>query len=419
MTLERPELFDGREFLRFFLFAFFMASLSLSFEYYRYIQLTDFDDAVVDVEVVHQYSKNREGKNYQVLKLRIDGGGTFYTTDSSSIRDLQGYRLQLLIQTDRIGFVDYLQNFFAHSRIVGIYPTRSTRVDLSEAIRQGHPSSVAGQVFGALFVAAPMDQELREQLSALGVSHLLAISGFHLGVLSFLAFWSLYPLYKILQHRYMPYRHGKRDLFILVAAVLFAYLFFLEFVPSLVRAFAMMMVGFVLYDRGLRVLSMQTLLIAVVLLVACWPRLFFALGFWLSVSGVFFILLFLHHFAQWKKVWQFVGIHIWVYAMMLPVSLALFETFSIYHPLSVVWTILFILFYPLELFLHLIGFGMWLDAWLLQILNLGMAQKISLGWYVVILQFLLALGALRYKKMLIPLLGVVLTVFIYAVNEVA
>lgn len=419
MKLERPELFDGRDLLLFFLFASLIAFFSLTFEYYRFTKLTLFDDAIVDAEVIQQYSKQKEGKAYQVLKLRMDKGGVFYTTGSNAIRDLQGYRLEMLIQTGRITFIDYLQNFFVYSKIIGIYPERSVRVTLSEEIAQIHASLVTGEIFGALFVASPMDQGLRERLSALGISHLLAISGFHLGVLSFLAFWIFYPFYKRVQHCCMPYRHGNRDLFIMVGVVLFGYLLFLDFVPSLVRAFTMMMVGFVLYDRGLRVISIQTLLISVILLIACWPRLFFALGFWLSVSGVFFILLFLEHFSHWQKRWQFIGIHIWVYLMMLPVSLALFETFSIYHPLSIIWTMLFILFYPLELFLHLVGAGAWLDTGLLQILNLGTAQKLSLAWYVVVIQFIAAVAAIRYKKMLIPLLGIVFAVFIHAVYEVA
>jgi competence protein ComEC len=119
----------------------------------------------------------------------------------------------------------------------------------------------------------------------------------------------------------------------------------------------MLVVGFVLYDRGVEIISMQTLLLTVLSLLALFPNLLLSIGFWLSVSGVFYIFLFFIYFKTMNKVKQFVFIPFWVYLTMLPYSLLIFGNFSVYHPLSIVWTSLFTLFYPLSILLHLIKHG--------------------------------------------------------------
>ena len=373
----------------------------------------------MDARVVHQYVKTKDAKRYHVLKMRSDDGASFYTTAPEHLRNLQGYRVQMSIRSKRLTFPDYLKGFFAYSMILKVYPERSFKAKLSDAIISLHASERIGQIYAALFTASPMGKELRSVLSSLGISHLLAISGFHLGVLSFILYTLFKPLYTLMQDRWFPHRHGRRDLFIAAAFVLLAYVWFLDFVPSLIRAFGMMLVGYLLYDRGVRLFSMQSLLVVVMLLVSLWPRLFFSVGFWLSVSGVFFILLFILHFSHRGKLWQFVAVHVWVYLMMLPVALYLFETFSPHHPLSVLWTMLFLLFYPMALALHLAGFGQGFDALLLMLLESGTPWKVSLPGLVVLLHFALALAAIRFRTALWMLGVVTLSVFVGAVYQIA
>ncbi|MDX1295970.1 MAG: ComEC/Rec2 family competence protein, partial [Sulfurimonadaceae bacterium] len=293
------------------------------------------------------------------------------------------------------------------------------RIGFASEIASRHDIRYESQIYAALFTASPMDRELRQKLAALGVSHLMAISGFHLGVLSFVLFLILKLPFLFVQERFFPYINRRRELFGIVVLFLFAYLVFLDYVPSLLRAFAMMIVGFVLYDRGIKVLSMQTLLIAVMLLLALWPRLLFALGFWLSVGGVFWILLFLQHFGHWNKTVQFIGIHLWVYLMMLPASLYLFETFSLMHPVSILWSMLFILFYPLVLLAHVIGLEMHLQGVLSQLLELASVSTVSLPGWVVILQMATAFSLFFRARNVWVLFAVVCAVFVGAVYQVA
>jgi len=265
-----------------------------------------------------------------------------------------------------------------------------------------------------------MGKELRVTLSALGISHLLAISGFHLGVLAMMLFTLLRRPYRWIQERYFPYRHGKRDLFIIVASVLAVYVQFLGMPPSLLRSFTMLLIGYLLYDRGVKVISMQTLLLTVLLLIAIWPGLFFSLGFWLSVSGVFYIFLFLIHCSGWHPWLQFVGLHIWVYVMMTPIALSIFGTFSLLHPLSILATMGFILFYPLAIFLHFVGLGALLDPALIMLLVDSVnADEVRVFKGAILLHLLLSLLAVRYRSALWILLGFSVTVLVSAVYQIA
>ncbi len=181
----------------------------------------------------------------------------------------------------------------------------------------------------------------------------------------------------------------------------------------------MMVVGYVLYDRGIKVISMQTLLITLLLLLALWPTLLFSMGFWLSISGVFYIFLFLKYFDDLKR-WQMgLGIAIWVYLMMLPLSLYLFETFSLAHPLSIIWTLLFLPFYMLSLGLHVIGFGGLFDSFFVYVLGLLKAKDVSISLTVLALHVSLSLFAIFFKSALILSFFIATAIAIFAVYQVA
>ena len=105
---------------------------------------------------------------------------------------------------------------------------------------------------------------------------------------------------------------------------------------------------------------------------------------------------------------------------MTPVALVLFGNYSLYHPLSILWSILFTLFYPLALFLHLVGYGESIDG----ILHFFLASELHGEHFTFALFWLmpygvLALGALQTKKILYLLLLVAFGVSVTAVYQVA
>jgi len=134
-------------------------------------------------------------------------------------------------------------------------------------------------------------------------------------------------------------------------------------------------------------------------------ELLFSISFWFSVSGIFLIYLFLHHFKDLKNYQTLLAINFWVYLTMIPIVHYIFPLFTPLQLLSPFLSLAFILFYPLELFLHLIGYGSLLDPVLLDLFNL---QSNGLSFYtspyLLLIYILLMIGAIFSKKILYLLL---------------
>jgi len=423
--IEKVSLFaNKRDFFHFLLLSFTIFSLSISLEFYNYKELTKFDSQLVNANVLKQYTKTKltktgKTKTYQVLKLKSEDGFTFYSTASKKLSNIQYKNIQLEAWAGDISFSEYMRGFFCFSKILHVYEDDSYKTELNNFINSQHQDKSISHLYQALFTAKQLPRELQTLFSNLGVSHLIAISGFHLGVLSAVLFFLFKFPYTFLQNRYFPYRSSKIDSFIFISIVLLLYLLFLDSPPSLLRAFVMLLIGFILYDRGIKVISMQTLLLTVILILAFFPRLFFSIGLWLSVSGVFYIFLFLIYFKHRSKIWQFIVLPFWVYFLMLPFSLVIFGNFTLVHPLSIIWTSLFTLFYPIAIFLHLINFGDLLDPLLSSFMTLSTeSMKIELDIRLLVAQALLSLMSIYKKKFVVLLLLYSLSFFIYAVYYV-
>jgi len=422
--IEKVSLFlSKKDFFNFFLLCCIVLSISLGLEYYNYKQLTKFDSQLVNAIVLKQYTKTKykkgKLKTYQVLKLKSDKGCTFYTTASTKLQDIKYKHITMEIWAGKVDFYDYMHSFYSFSKIIEVHPDKSYKTQLNSLINEQHKYKDISLVYQALFTAKQLPLELQKIFSSLGISHLIAISGFHLGVLSGILFFLIKYPYKFLQKRYFPYRSLKVDTFIIISISLLVYLLFLDTPPSLLRAFVMLLIGFLLYDRGLKIVSMQTLFLTIVLILVIFPRLYFSIGFWLSIAGVFYIFLFLLHYKDRSKIWQFLMLPLWLYFTMLPYSIIIFGNFSIYHPLSIIWTGLFTLFYPIGIFLHLIGYGNLLDP----ILSLLMHLETHTVKIVVDLKFLfiemgLSLLALYQRIFMYLLLMYLGGFFIYAINNV-
>lgn len=425
MLLEKISLFNTkREFFLFLFFCLFIASYSLLIEYNNYKNLTQFDSHILEATVLKQYKKTKltkkgKTKTYQVLKLNSAKGYSFYTIAKKSFVNVKGKKVKLEIFFKDITFYSYMTSFFAFSKILHIDENPTLKENLNSAISNKHENKDIANIYKALYTASPLHKELQLTFSKLGISHLFAISGFHLGVLSGLLFFLFKTPYTFLQNRYFPYRSYKLDSFLFIAALLLAYLLFLDTPPSLLRAFTMLVIGFTLYDRHYKILSMWTLFLTLTLLLSFSPRLLFSLGFWLSVFGVFYIFLFLIHFKNVNKIWQFILVPFWVYLMMLPLSLYIFGNFSIHHPLSIVWTSIFSIFYPLSIVLHLLGLGDVLDSSLLWILDLNTdGIMLNISSEVIVSFIILSLLSVWRKYFAYSLLGFALLIFIYAVYNV-
>ena len=370
MSLQLELIRSKKDLWLFLLTFFFLFTCKLLYLYIQYDSFHTQKKIITKGRVLKQYTKTKKNKTYQVLKIKTNDNLTLYTTASKKLQNIQNKYIKLKIYPKKISFLEYLKGFYTPSYILHVNNSSSLKTALQKLIQNQHTNQKIQQLYLSIFLAYPLEFELYKYFSALGVSHLFAISGFHLSILVGIIFFVFSFFYTPFHKRYFPYRHKRKDLFILSAIVLFFYLQMLEYPPSLLRAYGMFLIGFFLYDRGYKIISLQTLFITTLLLLSLDPRLLFSYGFWLSILGVFYILLFLHYFAHLSFLKQLFLIPLWVYLMMLPTSLYLFHTFSLYHPFSVFLSILFTLFYPLSLFLHFIGFGDLLDPIIEHLINL-------------------------------------------------
>ena len=347
--------------------------LSLGWQFYNYRKLVLQPLHVEVVKVLNHYQKHKtNGKSYDVFKLKSKKGYTFYTVSWKKIDVEIGSNVKAKFKTDKITFLDYLKNFFAVSFYIKTIDENSKNyIDKAKLyIKNQHRTQELKEIFSALFFAGTISKSTREKIQKLGISHLVAISGFHLGLISAILYFLLGFVYRFFQDRYFPYRNAKADLAFIIFSILFFYMYIIDFSPSFLRSFVLSVFGFFLFSRHIKIISFATLLLSVSFILILFPKLLFSVSFWFSVSGVFYIFLFLKHFGNLSKFWVFVLINIWVFTLMMPVVHYVFKVFTPLQLCSPLLSMAFIFFYPIELFLHLINHGGLLDGWLEKLLNL-------------------------------------------------
>jgi len=412
--LEKLE-FDKKHFfiIALVLILIFFVNLFLYYQNFKELKSSKYYQATL--KVISQYPKRtKTGKEYQILRLKMKNGICFFGLAwQKNMPNLQNKFIKCKISTKKLTFYRYLKGSFLPIYHIGILPDKNNNIKkkMQYFISSQHKNKITKELFAALFFAKKIDKDIRKQVSLLGISHLVAISGFHLGVLSFLIFFILTPVYKIFQDRFFPYRSRMLDLMILSLALLFLYLYFLNFIPSLLRAYVMMVIGYFFYIRHINIFSFQTLLLTVLILLAFFPELIFSIAFWFSVSGVFYIFLFLHYY-QYLKSWQiFIIINFWVYLLMQPIVHFVFPVFALSQLLSPFLSMLFTVFYPLELILHLLKIGDILDTPILMLLEFkAHVIKIRTPFWFLSVYIVTSLLSI-YKKIFLYLLFVQATIF--------
>jgi len=407
--LQKPKLFETKQSfvwtLGILLLLFF---LRLGWEYHHYREFVSKPFYFTRADVVSAYTKQKKNHRYQVLKLHSEEGLDFYTTTHRK-KDLSRYRLRVQIFPDeRIPFWDYLGTFYIKSRIKTLqkYPT-VPKEKLEESVAAQHSEPMLQAFYNAIFFATPLPKALREQIAKLGISHLVALSGFHLGILWGLVYGLFYLIYRFFQQRFFPYRHALADVGAVTLLMLGLYLWFVEFPPSLLRSYAMVVSGWIVLLMGIELLSFSFLAVILLLLLVLFPSLSVSLAFWLSVSGVFYIFLLLHY-GRHLKGWivSFFLIPFGIFLLMLPVVHSIFPLTSRYQLFSPFLSLLFIPFYPFVMLLHLLGAGGVLDGVLWWLFSLPQKSSESLlPLWAGILYLGVSVGAVWYRGFFYLLLG--------------
>lgn len=398
MILEKPKLFlDNREFLIVFGTLAVTLFVRLTWLYFEYSDFMDKPFYYTKATVLQQYTKNRSGKSYEVLKLKSIEGKKFYTTALLS-DNLTGKIVRVkMIPDKKISFRDYLGTFFVKTRVtvVGESPN-SGKSRVLDRIALQHQDSQLVSFYQAIFLATPLSITLREKIAGLGVSHLVALSGFHLTILWGLVYGLLSFIYKPMQQRWFPYRLMLLDMGIVTLGVLGFYLWFVDFPPSLVRSYTMLSIAWVMLLLGIELISFELLGFVVMLLLALFPELIVSLGFRFSVIGVFYIYLVLHWSRQSDKLLiSLLYIPVGIFVLMLPIVHEVFGITSPWQLLSPLLSLAFVPFYPIVIFLHIIGLGGIFDTALLWLFSLpSIYQEHILPQWAVLVYLLLSIASI-------------------------
>jgi competence protein ComEC len=249
---------------------------------------------------------------------------------------------------------------------------KNLREKVAQYIESQHENPLMASFYRSIFIADTPSAELREKISLLGVSHLVALSGFHLGIISFVIFSILKIPYSYFQDRYFPHRNRFADLGTLSLLIIFLFILFTGSPPSLLRSFGMMLIGWFALITGLELMNFAILFAAVCILPLLFPYLLFSTAFWLSVCGVFYIYL-LGRFVSTGEsgiYTKLLHIPFGIFILMTPIVHSIFPATSAWQLLSPILSIVFPFFYPLAIFAHLVGYGGLFDSALLYLFSL-------------------------------------------------
>lgn len=149
-----------------------------------------------------------------------------------------------------------------------------------------------------------LSESVRESYSVAGVSHVLALSGLHVGLLYALAFFLLRPLL-------LGGQFGRVLRSLLLILLLWLFAFFTGLSPSVVRSAAMFSIWALADLCGRQSFSLNTLALTAWLMLLVRPVWLFDVGFQLSFAAVLSILLFQPFLYRLCPVRHRAGTYLW------------------------------------------------------------------------------------------------------------
>lgn len=415
--LKKPKLFlDSKQFWLSMLFLSSLLAIRIFLIYIDYKEFKDKPFYFTKVDVLQAYEKDKNSRHYTVLKLySSDLDIEFFTITSIPSKEIHQRLRMKLFPNFKMRFMDYLGISFISSQVNEVYKADSNlKSKIIDYIEKQHLNSMVANFYSAIFLAKPLSKTLRKQVSLLGVSHLIALSGFHLGILSGLLFFLLRPIYRVFQQRYFPYRFDLIDIGFVVLIILAGFVWFVGSPPSLIRSYMMILFTWILLILGVELLTLSFLATVILTLLTLFPHLILSLSFWFSVGGVFYIFLLLHYISHLNNITITALISFGLFVLMLPIVHTVFPIVSPLQLGSPFLSLIFTLFYPLSIFLHLIGIGDILDSLLIQLFTLkGTTLEIVINPFLGGTYLLLSIGAFYFRKIFYLLLIVASLFFIY------
>ena len=349
-------------------FLIFIFLINLSIEYNKYLDFIDEEVYEVKAEVLNIYEKPKNN----ILRLKTQNFDFFANIDKSEeVRKSE--MLNIAIISLNISFYDYLKGFYATTIYFDKIEKTPKFIDkIIEKINSNHEDEMIKELFQTLFLGTTISKELRDICTNYGISHVIALSGFHLAVLSFTIYWVLYFPYSFFHQKYFSYRNKKYDLILISLVILFYYLILTDIIPSLLRAFVMLILTIYFLRSNIKIVSYTNLFFTFLIVIALFPKFLFSLGFWFSIIAVFYIFLFIQYFKNLNKYFQIIFFNVWMFLVFNPIVHFYFPQTTYEQFLSIIINILFPIFYVFEIVAHIFGFAIYFDGFIKDFLSYGM-----------------------------------------------
>lgn len=390
----------------------FIFLINLSIEYNKYLDFIDEEIYETNVEVLNIYEK----PTYNILRLKAQNF-EFFTNIDKSENIKKSDLLNMTIISQNISFLDYIKGFYTKN-IYFDYLEKTPKFSdkIAKKIDLNHQDEMIKELFQALFLATPISKDLRNICTNYSISHLIALSGFHLVVLSFVIYWFLYFPYSFFHQKYFSFRNKKYDLLLVSIFLLFCYLILTGIVPSLLRAFVMFVLTIFLLRSNIKIVSFMNLLFTFLIVISLFPKFLFSLGFWFSIMAVFYIFLFIKYFSNLNKYVQIVFFNIWMFLIFNPIVHFYFPQTSYEQFLSIIITIFFTFFYPFEIFAHIFDFAIYFDGFIKSFLEYKMyVYEVFTPFYFFAIFLIFSFLSIFYKKafLILNILMIFFNIFLY------
>jgi competence protein ComEC len=390
----------------------FIFFISLSIEYSKYLDFKDEEIFETKAEILNIYEKS----TYNILRLKAENFDFF--TDLDKDEDIEKYDLlNIVIISRNINFLDYLKGFYTKTVYFDFLEKEEKFKDkIIKKINSNHQDKMISELFQALFLALPISKELREICTNYGIAHVIALSGFHIVVLSFCIYWIVYFPYSFFHQKFFPYRNKRFDILIFTLIFLLYYLILTDIVPSLLRAFVMFCLGIYLLRSNIKIFSYMTLFYTFLIVIAFFPKYIFSLGFWFSIIAVFYIYLFMQYFKNLNKYFQLFFFNLWMFLIFNPIVHLFFPQTTIEQFLSIIITIAFTLFYPFEIVAHTFDFAIYFDEYIKKFLEYKFfVYEVKTPLYFFIVYLIFSFLSIFYKKafLVLNILMILFNLFLY------
>ncbi|MFA9239318.1 MAG: ComEC/Rec2 family competence protein [Candidatus Paceibacteria bacterium] len=394
------------------LFLLFIFLINLSIEYNKYLDFIDEEVYEVKAEVLNIYEKPTNN----ILRLKSQNFDFFANINKSEDIKKSDMLSMAIISLD-VSFLDYLKGFY--TKIIYFNKIEKTPKFIDKIIikiNSNHEDEMIKELFQTLFLGTSISKELRDICTNYGISHVIALSGFHLAVLSFTIYWILYFPYSFFHQRFFSYRNKKYDLILISLVILFYYLILTDIIPSLLRAFVMLVLTIYFLRSNIKIVSYTNLFFTFLIVIALFPKFLFSLGFWFSIIAVFYIFLFIQYFKNLNKYFQIIFFDFWMFLVFNPIVHFYFPQTTYEQFLSIIINILFAIFYVFEIVAHIFGFAIYFDGFIKDFLSYKInVFSVETPFYFLLIYMIFSLASVFNKKVfwILNILMIIFNLYLY------